>query len=621
MNSPEQEWFVPTWIFVSVLSLLLLVYFVDWGLSLSSSTRTLRSQLSSNVQTLVRLQLLSRAISGSKANNPTDVASYWTIQRNQVKKLLSESKVYSKGKVARLSSMELLVETLSTKVKTSSHPLMKEAYSQSIDKTIRQIRGANAQISYQLGRYFDKLYNLVYLSFFIALVCVIFVFLFWYLYSQSLKLRSELSRSLTNSESAKEGALSANRAKSRFLATMSHEIRTPLHGIMGALNLLDKKSMPPQQQELAAVAQRSADTLLSMVNDVLDFSKIEAGAFTIHREVYCPKTVCIDTKDLLNLRAHDKGLRILLSKSPDVPQHVVGDFDRVRQVLINLVANAVKFTHRGTVEIRLALVEENNQKWISYAVFDEGPGLSDDEQKVVFQPFVQTESSQDQLHHGTGLGLSICMQIIKLMDGRIGVESEKGKGACFWFKVPLILPDPGMMDLHPTDSESSLSFVPTSLLSYKTALNTPLSKSIQTEESKFDSEHSPLHILVVEDNPINQQIIKIYLKRWGHTLKIAENGLQAINLVMEQSFDVVLMDCSLPIMDGLEATRRIREMQIPFSEVPIFALTARATKEEEKNCYEAGMNEFLTKPIDYNKLEMLLSKVDTPTSIRLDNPS
>ena len=375
---------------------------------------------------------------------------------------------------------------------------------------------------------------------------------------------------------ARDRAEEMARAKASFLATMSHEIRTPMNGVLGMLHLLADSPLSPEQRDHLSTAQSSAESLLAIINDILDFSKLEAGQMKIEATGFNLARLVDDAVALLRPAATDKGLSLVAVLGSSVPRDVVGDPTRLRQVLSNLMSNAVKFTEKGGITLRVALEEDGTSlAKLRFEVIDTGIGIGPEESSSLFAEFVQADSSITRRFGGTGLGLSICKRLVEMMGGEIGFASMPGQGTTFWFTMRVGLAS--VVDKAPP------------------LAGTPLLP--------------PLSVLVAEDNPVNQKLTLTLLTRWGHRVTLACNGAEAVDRLLGESFDVVLMDVHMPGIDGLEATRRIRAMGGPMARVPIIAMTADVLEGDDAKCREAGMNGYVSKPVDPPRLLDALAKV------------
>jgi len=376
----------------------------------------------------------------------------------------------------------------------------------------------------------------------------------------------------------KAEAEAASHAKSRFLANMSHEIRTPINAIMGMAHLLSRTSLTSRQRDYLDKLQRSSEHLLGVVNDVLDFSKLESGKMQVESVSFSLSSVMERAMGFTEQRALEKGLQLRLDVQEGIPSQLAGDPLRIVQILVNFIANAVKFTERGQVDLRVEVEEATMQDaLLCFKVSDTGIGMTPEQAGHLFQSFQQADSSITRRFGGSGLGLAICKELATLMNGEVGVESELGVGSTFWFKARFPLANP-----------------PAAL-----APEGPISDLLM---AKIRGRR----ILVVDDNPVNQEIVCELLTEEGILVHVASNGQEALDLVVPGAFDLVLMDMQMPVLDGLAATRLLRSTP-GLQTLPILAMTANAMREEREACLAAGMNDHLAKPVEPRTLFLALS--------------
>jgi len=369
---------------------------------------------------------------------------------------------------------------------------------------------------------------------------------------------------ITELKKAQERAEAASESKSEFLANMSHEIRTPMTGVLGMLDALIETELKADQIKIVNTARDSSLALLGILNDVLDQSKIEAGKLEIDNIDYDLTSVLEQTRSTLMTRAREKDLWFSVEVEDDVPTSLHGDPNRLRQILINLVGNAIKFTIEGGISLRIS---KGRRGFLLFEVEDTGIGISPDLQASLFERFRQQDSSTSRTYGGTGLGLSISKSLVELMNGEMGIRSRKGKGTCFWFHLPAI------------EAEENVDTAP------------------KTEKVVARSA-DPLRVLVAEDNNINQMIIERVFASLGHTAFITENGVEAVEAVSEHDFDLIVLDIRMPVMDGMEALKIIKDMGGKIAETPCIALTADVTTEHVQKYLKLGFNAVVPKPID-----------------------
>ena len=411
-------------------------------------------------------------------------------------------------------------------------------------------------------------------------------------------------------------AEAANRAKSQFLANMSHEIRTPMNGVVGMTDMLLRTKPTTQQLKMIETIQLSSEALLEIINTILDLSKIEAGHMELENAPFILRRIVQEVYSLCAGHAKQKGLKLNYHIAPEVPESFCSDAGRLRQILMNLVSNALKFTERGEVSIRVSLETKSNRTaTVRFEIEDTGIGIGKEHQQAVFESFSQVDGSASRKFGGTGLGLAIVKQLTELMGGHVGVDSDLGKGATFWFTVPMDIQDTHCLLTAAVENGTPRRSSPDRLPPQITEA------PVQYVPSPDNIRHGLKRILVAEDNLVNLELVKSMLECDQFMVDTAINGRQAYEAWSKSAYDLVLMDCQMPELDGYEATRLIRDTEEVSGgnrHTTIIALTAHALKEDRQRCLEAGMDDHLSKPFRLHQLHDILARwlgtVDGPAN-------
>lgn len=398
---------------------------------------------------------------------------------------------------------------------------------------------------------------------------------------QKVALRTaELQKQTAQLKASKESAEVANRAKSEFLANMSHEIRTPLNAVLGFAEILEMTPLSADQQEAVQCIMQGGKSLIVIINDILDLSKLEVLELQLTATEFDLRVLIRELVQLFQPQATVKGLAIVSVLPPEMPAQFVGPVDRLRQVLMNLIGNAIKFTSAGRITLQVTWYPSSQAKpeTLYFSVQDTGIGIHPSDQARIFEPFVQVDASQTRQYPGTGLGLTICQKIVRLMGGNIQLKSAPGQGAKFWFTVPL----------SSAADAVAQAVLPTPVRPHRLSAN------------------SAIQVLIVEDNPINQRLMLRVLNNLGYQAETVSHGQQALDLLAEQPYDLILMDCQMPVLDGYETTRLLRQREGTLHHTIVIGVTASAMVGDREKCLTAGMDDYLSKPIQVKTLASLL---------------
>jgi signal transduction histidine kinase/ActR/RegA family two-component response regulator len=390
----------------------------------------------------------------------------------------------------------------------------------------------------------------------------------------------QLKKSIAEANKLSKDAQRAVREKTDFLAVMSHEMRTPLNGIIGMTSILLSRALGEQERDCVEIIRSCGESLLAVIDDVLNLSKIEAGRLELEEVDFRPADVIGDSIQIVRGMANGKALSFTTSLDARAPASVRGDMARLRQILLNLLGNAVKFTPQGTIDVSLELKTRTHSAYeLLFSVSDEGIGMTDTQLARIFRPFSQAEASTTRRFGGTGLGLAICKQLVEKMGGSIEVQSAPGKGSCFSFTVTM-----------------------------QPAKGDPVLSSLSATSETPSIPQPGYRLLLVDDNAVNRKVGSLMLKKLGHTVDLAENGCAALDAAAKTRYHLILMDCIMPEMDGFEATRRLRQTVGYTATIPVIAMTASAFEEDRDACFAAGMSGFLTKPVREAELRRTLEQ-------------
>lgn len=511
---------------------------------------------------------------------------------NEILRLVREMDLIFEQGDAHAQQSLASIEVLTAEVLTNSEEL------------VTRMKGISALLITENREHQLKLYN--YLGLLVLLLAIIVSMIIFFIVRKMLEAKNAHKNAETLAAELQLAAIkaeAASKSKSEFLATMSHEIRTPMNGVLGMVTLLKETPLSPTQADYVATIYGSASALLTILNDILDISKLEAGRFEIDDSEFDLVPMVQDVTALFSITAEQKNTRVLTKIDESVKGIYRSDAGRVRQVLLNLVGNAVKFTDSGEVIVSVKK-DKYRQGWVRFSVKDTGLGIAEDAKGKLFNVFTQADASTSRKFGGTGLGLAICKRIVEGLGGEIGFASLEGVGSRFYFTLPMTYLGVA------SDKEPVKSFSDQTKDLLK-GVSEPMESLRLIADKSPCAELAPsnrLRVLVVEDNRVNQKVAMGLLSKFNQDVLIAENGVEALALLEKEAVDLVFMDMQMPIMDGLEAAQAIRFSQKAFKDVPIVAMTANAMKEDRENCLAAGMNDYLSKPIKKAELEAMVEK-------------